>query len=581
MSSRKPLPSNRSAERFDVIAILRAASPIAVALLGSFWIAGCDTPANQSDRQVQADVATAQAVLGSGDAASTAKARKMLEQAASVSDVEPLTRAYAKSSLAQVEQNVAAGQIRTIEYDNARLHQLAWEIGQLAQQVDASRTLGASYDKYDPKAAQAAIAADIAAAQGDADHLVWVKQDNSSIPSLFAVNQTIKQLGDQIDKQGQDLKSLQDQRTQVLDEADAADKSSEISKGSESVDDFKRAADLRKQAGDLTVQIDKNKAQTIPLQNDLAVAQGQKEKIEGLIKELKDQSQALDAGWKAVQAAVASQTDLQKQILAGGNSSPDNGSNATPAPAAGSASSLPPPIGPSINDKAEALGKLVQQISQERSEALSNLNSAIQHYRDAVSAGQTYFASIDPRIRDSANAQRPEMDAWKNLEDVANPAVYKMQEALAERQLAELYAMEVNNDATRSALQDEASKILGAVNLSVPPALSDSGLDEDRKSAATSASDAYAKAAAELKGLTSGMVPAPLPDLARVHLILTLYGQVQLARAMGDTSTANEKLTDTTTARDDAIQAGLQLPPLPPEIAVPSTPATPAAKPAA
>jgi hypothetical protein len=555
----------------------------AALLFASLSLTGCDTAANQEDRKVQADVTQAVSTIDAASAPGAtdqqqqqaAVATKALETASADASISPITRAYTKNALALAEQNAASKTMRQIDLDESNLHQLIFEIGQLAQQVDTSRAIAASYSKYDPKPAQDAIAADIAAAQGGPDKPLWIQQDGSSIPSLSAVTQTISSLQTQLAKQADDLKALQDQRTQVLDEADQADKSSEISKGHASVDDFTRAADLRKQAGDLTVQIEKNQAQTIPLQKDLAVAQGQQVVLQELIKQFQDQSDALDAGWKSVQDAVSSQAVLQKQIVAG---NPD----ATPAPAPqpGAAAPVDQSVGPSLNEKADALSKLVQTIAAERSDALSNLNNAIQHYRDAASAAAEYIAALDLKINDPANANRPEQDAWKNLKDTINPAVYHMNEALAQRQLGELYLAQVDDDNRRSALQDQVSKLLTAANIPVPAPLSDTTIDADKASAGKSAGDAYDAALLQITNLTDGGPPAPLKNLARVQKILTLYGQVQLARAMSDSATAQSKLTDANAAVSDAVQNSLPLPPLPPELAAaaipPAAPATPA-----
>jgi hypothetical protein len=580
-----PMSSRQTA----VQKLLHASAPAAALLLGSLFLTGCDTAANQEDQKVQADVATAVSTIDAGNAIGASDqqqqqavtATKALETASADAATTPMTRAYAKNALALAEQNTASKTMRQIDLDDASLHQLIFEIGQLAQQVDASRAIAAGYAKYDPKPAQDAIAADIAAAQGGPDKPLWIEQDGSSMPSLSAVTQTISQLQTQLAKQADDLKSLQDQRTQVLDEADQADKSSEISKGQASVDDFTRASNLRKQAGDLTVQIEKNQAQTIPLQKDLAVAQGQQVVLQELLKQFQDQSDALDAGWKSVQDAVASQAVLQKQIVAGsGDSTPAPA--ATPAaanPGQASATPIDQSAGPSLNEKADALSKLVQTIASERSDALSNLNNAIHHYGDAANAAAEYTAALDLKINEPANAQRPEQNAWKNLKDTINPQVYHMNAALAQRQLAELYVAQVDDDNRRAALQDEVSKLLTAANIPIPTALSDTAIDADKTSAGKSATDAYTEAGTLIDNLTNGGPPVPLKDLARVQKILTLYGQVQLARAMGDSTTAQQQLAAASQAVSDAVQSSLPLPPLPPELAAaavaPATPATP------
>ncbi len=550
-------------------AILRAVAPVAVCVIGSFWITGCDTASNQTDRKVQADVAQAQASLATQNDQSIAQAAKQLETASAVSDISPETKAYAKNALGQVEQNAATATMRQIDEDDRRLHRLLWEIGQLAGEIDASHALAGSYDKLDPKPAHDAIAAAIAAAQ-----------NGPATPNLAAVAQSISQLQSQISKQQDDLKTLQDQRTQILTEANEADKSSELSKGQQSVDDFKRAADLRKQAGDLAVQIDKNKAQTIPLQQDLAVAQGQQTLLQETVQRLQDQSALLDSGWKSIQDAVASQATLQQQIAAGSGDS-------TPAPAPAPAptadatggpagtSMLSATAGQSLNAKADALAKLVQQIGAERTDALASLNNAIHHYGDAISAAKQYYADLDLKIRDPANATRPEHNGRKTLQATINPAAYEMQQALAQRQLADLYVSQIVNDNDRALLQEQVGKILTAANIAVPAGISDNGLDEDKKAAADAAASAYQAADQLLGTVGSGMVPEPYKKLSHVQQVLTSYGELRLARLTGDSATAQTKLTDTTTARDLAIQEGDQLPPLPDEIAPPPTPAAP------
>ena len=159
-----------------------------------------------------------------------------------------------------------------------------------------------------------------------------------------------------------------------------------------------------------------------------------------------------------------------------------------------------------------------------------------------------------------------------------NPAFYKMQLALVQRQLAELYVAQIDNDNRRAQMQVEVSKLLGAANIPVPPTLADNGIDADKATAAKSAGDAYAEADKQIDNLTSGGPPVPLKNIARVQAILTKYGQVQLARAMNDPS-AKDKLADAQSALTEAVQDGLQIPPLPPELAaaaaVPATPTAP------
>jgi len=132
-------------------------------------------------------------------------------------------------------------------------------------------------------------------------------------------------------------------------QADQAAKQSEKQTGRESVDSFKKSSDLRKQAADLATQIETAKAQVVPMQKDLLVAQGQEAVINDAIAEFQKQGQLLDEHWKAVQTQIAAQQGLAKEITEGGG-----GAATQPAESFDAA-------GKSITEKAAALAQLVEE----------------------------------------------------------------------------------------------------------------------------------------------------------------------------------------------------------------------------
>ena len=558
---RKPL--TRSARRS--IRLMVGSVVVGVGLIG------CDTPEHQADRQVQSDIDAARTAHMRGDSSARAQAQVALEKAASHAGIAAETRVNAKSGLAQVEQESAVDDIQGIDRDTVAAGQLIDQISELAQQIQQTHAATVAYDKYDPKPAHDAIAASIAAVQGDANKPDWIKNGSTSIPSLSAVKQEISRLEGLIATQHDQQKSLEDRRAQVLNDADAASRSSDASKGQQSVDEFKRASDLRKQSGDLAVQIEKTQADTRPLDAALKVAQGQQSILQDAIKQMQDESDALDAGWKSLTEVLAGQSTLAKQILStNGNTVPPTGKSDTNAMLFAAA-------GASLSEKADALSKLQEDLKNRRATVEATLRNSISHYVEAATTAQEIYAKYDTKIKDPNNTTREETIAWTDLQKLYNPANYKLDAATTQRLLASVYASEVFNVAARQRMQQEVAQALTGAGLEIPASLNDAGLDAEKTAAATSAKDAYGTAESTIETLTSGTAPAPIPSIAKVENIFTLYGQLQLARAAGDPGTAKDKLDAAIAARDTAIDSSLTLPILPPELKSAAKPAAPAA----
>ncbi|MBV8780524.1 MAG: hypothetical protein JO353_03935 [Phycisphaerae bacterium] len=531
----------------------------------SVGLFGCDTPEHQADKKIQDGLAAAEAQADGGDPAGVAKARTVYEQASAMTGLSAETRSTAKALLAQTEVESASIKIQQIDEDITAMNQLLDQIGNLARQVDRTHQDTKAFDKYDPKPAKDAIAASIAAIQGSADKPTWINDNGASIPSLAAVTQDISRLEGLIAQQHDQEKSLTDRRNQSLTDAEAAARSADASKSQQSVDEYTRASSLRKDAGNLTTQIEKVQADTKPMDAQLAMAKAQQTVLQEAIKLLQDQSAALDSGWKSLSEALMAQSSLAKQIVA-------DGANPKPLPESADTNGMLSAVaGGSLNQKAEALGKLADQIKRERTDVETNLRDAMTHYTDASTAAQEVYQKYDRLANDPTSASKAELPAWKDLRDLYNPAKYKLDIATIQRQLGSMYLDEIASITARQQAQALVGKTLGASGLEVPAALNDPTLPDELKNASTSASDAYGKAEDAIRNLTSGTAPAPLPQVAKVELILTLYGEAQLAQVTGDKS-AQEKLDAAKTARNEAVEANLPLPMLPPDLRI--TPST-------
>src|SRR4051794_32051896 len=102
-----------SANRNRLFKLIAATAPL-LAILTS---AGCDSPAHEADKKVQSDVAKAQAARARGGETGNTDAHKALEGAIGEKEASPLSRAYAKASLAQLEQDSASDAMHRIDQD--------------------------------------------------------------------------------------------------------------------------------------------------------------------------------------------------------------------------------------------------------------------------------------------------------------------------------------------------------------------------------------------------------------------------------------------------------------------------------
>ena len=89
----------------------------------------------------------------------------------------------------------------------------------------------------------------------------------------------------------------------------------------------------------------------VPIQRDLAVAQGQLEVLNDVVKQLQTQQAVLDTGWKLMQEQIGVQQQLAKKIVG------SEGATTPPPPSTGPAMS-----GPSVADKAAEINTIAGEL---------------------------------------------------------------------------------------------------------------------------------------------------------------------------------------------------------------------------
>lgn len=528
---------------------------LAVSTVSLLAFTGCDgTESSLADKRVSQEIRTAYTTDNPLDA---------LKKAAGEDKASGASRARAKAMLADAELLAASNQMRQIDQIDNRIATLIWELGQLGQSIQTSSRLIDAYRSYDPSVVQQAAEAHIAETKGDK---ITIQHINATIPGLAAVTQKIQQLQDSIDKQKQQIAQLTNQRTALMQQADQASEQSENAKGQESVDAFSKASNLRKEAALLSNQIDTANSGLARLNSDLATQQGQQEILVNLVKEYQAGANATDKGFKAVAAEEEAQQNLIKQIYG----------SAASAPKAGV---LPASIPSNIHTRSAQLAAVVEQTDQLYTQALDNLNNAIQHYTEAQQAAEDFQRSINERLSAPGAAEAPQHVAWEDLKKLVNPVAYQLQKSVALQTLGSLYASHAQTLADRIHLASSLSKALHAAELKLPADLAVKDGAAQLKEAHENTDKTFSAAS----DMQDNVLDAPLGTdsqkaSARVAKILTLYAWGDAQAFAGNMAEARKHRLASIELVKAAVADNVTLPALPPEIApAPKVTMTPAA----
>src|SRR5207302_1688872 len=145
----------------------------------------------------------------------------------------------------------------------------------------------------------------------------WIADDKTNIASLSAADQEISRIQGEIAKRQNEMKEVDTQRVAALEDAEKAMKTSESTKGRESVDSYKQYSDSKKKASDLQATI---LAQTVKDADD--ARQKAIESITSAIEEFGKASDSANTGGREMseladkQPGVASVVKIAKEVLA-------------------------------------------------------------------------------------------------------------------------------------------------------------------------------------------------------------------------------------------------------------------------
>jgi predicted nucleic acid-binding Zn-ribbon protein len=532
---------------FSRVKRVAAASVAAAATLLAGAGFGCDSDVRRADRQVQTDLHKSIELTQEGKEQSAKQAQQLLESAAANASISPATKANAKALLAQTELENARTAQRKVDRLQIELARLSWETTQLGNQIGMTNAFVAGYQKYDPKDAKATIEKNIADATGGPDKPAWFQHEKTTLPTLAAVRQETARLEGEISKHQDKIKALGTDRDRANTEAEQASQQAQAGKRGETLDAFRRASELRKQASDLATQIESEQAALVPLQHDLSVAQAEQAVLEEVIAQLQAQRAALDNGWQIVQQQIASQSSLAKGILAGEGGGSTAQANAT--------------VGGSIATKAAEIEKLVAELKSTRDQAISDAQNAADHYKQAADAAREMASELQKRLSE-LGPDRAEAKIWEQLRNAVSPPAFQLQQSAAQRTLASLFASRAAECDLRITLRNSLTPVLQSAGLAVPPSVQAADLEREREKALKDASEAYSKANDALENVVEGQRDESLRNAAEVARILTLYGWSMLEKQANDPK-ADEHLQLAIQYRKAAAEQNMPLPALP------------------
>jgi len=517
----------------------RLAKVALLAVCGAAIAMGCDD-SHRADKRVQATIAQSRLARLQPDGAQ--KAQSLLDKAAADSEASPATRAHVKSLVAHAMMDAANEAISNPGFDeknlalgiavgNREITRLMWEIAQVGQQIQISNNLVGSYAQFEPKEAKAKAAAEAAAVTGAADKPVWIGENATAIPTIAAAQQKVADLQDQIAKQQQAIDALQAQKKQASEQASQLQRQSETQKGQPSVDTFTQASALRKQATDTQTSIDVETNKLTRLQQDLALAQAQQTAVAAAKDQFDKFGAQLDTNWKGIQDQVGKQRAEATSLLSGSG----------PA---------------TINAKAARLAAQLDKTNVAYTQAEENLTNAIKNFQDAGRAATELSTSLRQSMATlpGDNQMKKAMD---QLIQVYNLNVFKLSEANATLSLADLESTKVQTLAERQRLAQQLQGVLKNAGLMLPRELDDSKVTEELKVAMQSAGGHYDDAQKLYEDVAeAGGTSDSARNAGHAGRIYALYGRALLARATGDKSTADQKLTEAKAQRDAIAQEG-------------------------
>ncbi|MCC6239555.1 MAG: hypothetical protein IT448_04570 [Phycisphaerales bacterium] len=531
------------------LVLVSAVASVSAALLSG--MAGCDaveSSQGQANRKVAAATEQATRDLSRGDSQAAARVLGAVDDAAGAS-----AKAQAYAVLAETGLSQAQPILTELEENYIRAAGISWDIDQSLAQLKAVTELTQILSQQDSRDVQAEVAKSVKNIQGDADAKNWVSynDDAASVPTLTSVNQRISQLQGEIAKRKEKISQLADQRKKLGEQAQALVDKANQTPGQAGVDTFRNATQIRQQASVVGIEIDTINTQLIPLNNDLAVANAQREVLQRAVTRVGEIGNAQTQQQVAVNQQVAGQNQLAQQILQAGTTGQGAGD---------------------LDAKSQSIQAKMAELTTMLKEAGSLSEKAnqllVEAAKDAASAAQNAL-TLGPTLQTKGREQQASKAAFDAIQKTIDPNSYRLQELNIRQILASNLAHRA--DALNSAvqLQGRLQTIAQSAKLTLPSGLIDAQLSTELSEARGAANQAFQEAAELAQSIAeAGSATADQKNSARIAGALVRYSWAISARSANDIQTADVQLTAAKEAIGQAMAGNASLPMLPSELKV-------------
>jgi predicted nucleic acid-binding Zn-ribbon protein len=509
--------------------LLAAAASVAIALTG------CESAQDAANATAQDQVNQAeQAILQNQLPAATTAA----DAAGAVDGLSP-DMAYRVHSL-QGQVRLARARQLLLQAQEADLNasRLLENIRGATLRVQAIQTQLKADQGYDPAPTQAKLRAKIAQAQGADGQAGW---NGNELLSISGIDAQTSQLQSAIADNRSQAQTQADKNKSLLVQADQLQQKSLGETGQPSVDDATAAAELRRQAADAAVELEKLDAALMPLQADLARVQGQRVGVQKAIDGFNQQIADLDLAWKTVQQDITRQ---QQAIvaLAGPSTTP-------PAAPADQPDNLPPlPVAATtIDDECSQLKGLLADGRALGDQAAEQLRAAIKDFTGAGMAGNQLRTSLAAQLQSDRSTPAEKL-AIQQIEDTDSGAAGRLAAADASQVLGADYAAQ-----TMIAIQvrQALTAAQAALGTQAPPSVADclaSIASPSVDDLAQSAEESYKDALDQYDGLMVATMPGPAAESrktsAMVGKMIAAFGAKELSVALENKPVAGQTPKD-------------------------------------
>lgn len=459
------------------------------------------------DRAV--DVAVSDSIANPDPAKAAADVKSAVANASNVG------KARGSSELARDEFNQAMALVPEIERQTQAAESALYDLRQAAAEVNEIQQTSGSYTLHDPK-----------------DTIAKLDEERANLQKAAEQAKTnAGNLKGELDKRQQEIDALKAERQKADADADALAQKSNDAKGQEAVNFFKQSTEARTKSGTLAAQIEVKTAALMPLQHQLAMAEGQQKLYDnagdppGAVQQLDNRKAQITAAWQGNQQQAQAIADTAKRLA---------DEVVTPGKVKGA-------------DNAGArFVAAMQAADTARSQAEKLLQSAATDADNAFKAADALHKDY-AKLVSEAKPQSPDITAYQAMMAAFDEKQYAIQKGVVNTALGNLYANQYTLASHAKQALDEVAQALQTGGQTVPGGLAAPNPD----AAKAGAEKAYAAAEQALESVVNATGNTPgskeMKANALASLMITRYGHYELtlddatrARLKDDVARAKE-----------------------------------------